>query len=476
MPDTLAPIAEAQLSRWRSHRAVEPPGVLAALLTADNPATLREALADERDQSQAWVGAGPVGADPVALRAEAAAAGTLHATEEELAYRELFPTLDLGVYCAHHAMGKPSLAVAVAVEQHLGELAVHGIGVWPLAGWVELLDVAASLVSELVGDKDGRGEVAFYPNLSEALSAALRLPGGRLLTTEGHFTTAHYIHEAWAARTGGAVDRLPIHPDGTLPTEALIAALRPDTTIVSLTTAFYRTGFMHELHALCEAMHRVCPDAALILDAYQTLGTVNIPMSALPKRSAVLGGGVKQLHAGTGGGFGWFSAEFLAILEADRTGWWAHAEPLAFDHGPFRPGPGAQRLRAGVPSTVPLVALIAELRVLATLGGGALHMGVARARARTRRQVAEGIARAQARGLTVLGGDSLDRRAAFFAVQVNDGGAAATRLGDAGITVDFRNDSPGSTSGVVRLSASAASFGYEVAFAVDRLADALASR
>ncbi|MBT3224520.1 MAG: aminotransferase class V-fold PLP-dependent enzyme, partial [Proteobacteria bacterium] len=306
-------------------------------------------------------------------------------------------------------------------------------------------------------------------NCSDALSAILfALPQGRLVTTDGHFTTGHYIHQEWARRTNSEVVRVPLDEQECVSTEVLVDSLTADTSIVSLSHAFYRNGYLLDIYAIAEAMMDICPEAALLLDAYQTLGTVPLNVERLPVQTAVLGGGIKQLRCGPGVGFAWVSHLLLERVKADRLGWWAHAEPLAFDQE-FRVGAGAAKLRTGTPALMPLVALVTELRVLGSSGDGDLQSAIARARLVTATQVQEAVEYAQTIGLQVQGPTTPDRRAAFFGIRVDGGNNIVAALEEDGVIVDFRPDEPGSESGLIRLSANHASLGYELMFAVEQL-------
>ncbi|MFK7927452.1 MAG: hypothetical protein AB8H79_04650, partial [Myxococcota bacterium] len=152
---------------------------------------------------------------------------------------------------------------------------------------------------------------------------------------------------------------------------------------------------------------------------------------------------------------------------------WAHEDPMAFEPAPVRLGPGAARLRTGSPALLPIVLLGTELKVLAASGAnGTLTSGVARARQRTRTLVQAAVDEAIGLGLAIRGPQSPDRRGAFFAVEVSNGPPLLEALSSQGITVDFRSDAPGSETGLLRLSANAASFGYELSFALDAIAAA----
>jgi kynureninase len=221
-------------------------------------------------------------------------------------------------------------------------------------------------------------------------------------------------------------------------------------------------------------MRRICPSAVLLFDVYQGHGTVPVDAGGLPERTAILGGGLKQLHAGTGAGYAWVSRPLLQDHAPDRVGWWAHAEPMRFEDPPLRFGEGAAKLRTGTPALVPLVMLATELKVLATLGGGSIPAAVACARRRTSEMTQRAVERAKDHGLRVRGPVDPERRGAFFATEVPNGPAVIEALGARGVVADFRADGEG-PAGIVRMSASAAHFSYEIDFAVDTLAGILKS-
>jgi kynureninase len=467
-------IAHCQVDRARRVRDRATTELQLLLHRAMSPDDVRKALLKESPVLEALRRLDLAGPDPHELRAEAAAVGAIDATAADLAYRRLFPGLDLGVYLANHAVGKPSVVAQAALDQFHAQHTVFGVDAFVEAGWLDLVDDLRFLIGELAGDPGlRRGDVAWFPNLSDALSAVLAGLGGRLVTTAGHFTTGHYIHERWAARSGGSVVVVPQDPSECVPTERVIAALTPDTTVVSLSQVHWRSGYVHDLAAITTAITDLCPGAALLLDVYQGHGTVPIPPGSLPERAAVLGGGLKQLHSGTGAGYAWVSTALLADVQTERVGWFAHADPLAFEPPPLRPGEGAAALRTGTPALLPLVLLATELKVLAASADGTLTSGVARARRITRDLVARAADRCEELGLTVRGPSDPERRGAFLAVEVDDGLATVTALRERGVSVDFRADGAG-RSGIVRLSASAAQFGYELDYGVRALAAACA--
>lgn len=481
-------IALAQVERG-GEVAASPAPELAALITrAQRPTDVHRALLKERPVlasrfevpragTRVSRGRGKrahvVGPTPQDLREEAAAVGLLDATPEDVMFRALFPTLDHGVYCAHHAMGKPSSALVPALEEHFGHLQAHGMLAWQ-HGWGMLRDAFRERVAEICGAELIRGDVARFESFSDGLSAIFDSGlEGRLLCGEDHFSTARYVHRWWGERTGSEVVELRGDRDGWVPTQHYLDALTPDTAVISLSSAHWRTGRLHDLVALRDAISDTCPDAVLLLDAYQTLGTVPFAVHGFPMRTAVMGGGVKQLHAGTGSGFAWISHTLLGELEPHRTGWFAHARPFDFAAPPLEPAHGTARWQTGAPDVGPMAALVTELGVLGTLGGGSVKTAVKAVRARTHDTISRGIKHARELGLPLVGEESADARAAFLAFRVSHGDALVARLAEEGVFVDHRADGPGAEEGLIRMSTSAASFTYELSYAIERLAHAL---
>jgi kynureninase len=467
--DVSRSLALAQTAAFARFVEIDPPEVLSCLSRAVEPDEIRKAVLEERPALNLRRELPFVDPTPHRLRQEAAAVGALDATAHDLAVRRMYPSLDLGVYCASHAMGKPSRAWTPALAEHLTQLTSWGIGAWEHGLWADVLGNFTTSIVELIDSEAGSGDVASFTSFSDGFSAVLLgLGGGRLVTTAGHFTSAHYIHEFWSHRTGGNVVTVGTDDEGCVEVSRLIDALTPDTTVVSLTHVFWRNGFVQDIYAVSEAMMDVCPGAALLLDVYQSLGTVPLAARRLPERTAVLGGGIKQLRAGTGAGFAWLSTALLSDLKGDRSGWFAHENPLAFA-SQFTLGPGAARFRTGVPSLIPLVSLISELRVFAASADGSLTAAVARARRVTSLHVEAAVHYARSEGLTVEGPQTADRRGAFCALRVSHGERLVEALGNEGVVVDYRPDHPGASSGVLRMSANHASFQYELLFAVERL-------
>ncbi|MCB9678788.1 MAG: aminotransferase class V-fold PLP-dependent enzyme [Alphaproteobacteria bacterium] len=474
LSEHLRRIAVAQVERGRAFASAEPPELSALVERALTPAEIHQALLKERPLLDARLRLEGPEPSPRSLREECAAVGLLDATPLDTSYRRLFPSLDLGIYCAHHAMGKPSEVLLRAMEEHHGHLFHHGVGAWEVGGWGLIRDAFRARVADLVGADLLRGDVARFENFSDALAAVLDSGiRGRLLSGADHFTSARYVHGWWAERTGGTFVEIEGDADEWVTTDAYIRALTPDTAAVSISTAHWRTGRLHDLGRLAAAMDATCPDAALLVDGYQSLGTVPFRIDGLPLRTAVMGGGIKQLHAGTGSGFAWLSHALLADLDFHRTGWFAHADPLAFAPPPLTSAKGAFRWQTGAPDVAPMQALVTELEVLATYAGGSLRGAIDKVRLRTSRTIERAMRRARSAGLEVVGEEPASQRGPILSIRVQRGEKLLERLSADGIVADYRPSAPGAPSGLLRLSTAAAAFDYELEYALERVVSAL---
>ncbi len=394
-------------------------------------------------------------------------AAALGLDAEQLELRALYPNLDRGVYCCSHSMGVPSVVGPAAVLHQLAEVAEAGIGVWDEGTWVEVMTQYRARVAALVGGDLENGDVVWFPNASDALSAVLEgVNGGTLVYTAGHFTTGHYVHHQWAQNCGGRLLEVPVDEDGSVPTARILDALTPDVRVLSISHALFESGWLQDVPALAAGLRERCPGAILLLDAYQTAGSVPIDAAKLGDHVLVVGGGHKQLRSGTGAGFLYIPRRWLKAgpeqLTPRRTGWWGHAAAFAFEKGAVRRAEDGSRMQAGTPTLTGMAMLLGELTAAASVTGGDLPAAVQRARRVTAGLVDVALRACAAHGLKVRGGWGSERRAAFVCVEITEGNAAVEALAARGLHVDFRPRFGGARDGWLRVSGNSAGFPYEI--------------
>jgi kynureninase len=93
--------------------------------------------------------------------------------------------------------------------------------------------------------------------------------------------------------------------------------------------------------------------ALVLLDCYQSAAAVPLHLKEWGCDMAC-GGSVKWACGGPGAGYLYVRPDLLQKLSPMATGWFAHAEPFAFDMGPMRYAGDAWRMIGGTPA-VPAV-------------------------------------------------------------------------------------------------------------------------
>jgi len=256
--------------------------------------------------------------------------------------------------------------IAQAVQQEWGEGLIRS---WNTAGWFTLPQRLGDRIGTLVGA--GAGEVVATDstsvNLFKVLSAALAMaaqdaPGRRTLVSErDNFPTDLYIAET-LCRERGLRLRL-------VDAEALEAAVDEDTALLMLTHVNYRTGAMHDLHALTRRAHAA--GALVVWDLAHSAGAVEVDLHAADADFAV-GCGYKYLNGGPGApAFVWAHPRHADRFRQPLAGWWGHAAPFAFEPA-YRPAAGIARYLCGTQSILGLVALecgLATVLAAQPLGG-----------------------------------------------------------------------------------------------------------
>ncbi len=155
-----------------------------------------------------------------------------------------------------------------------------------------------------------------------------------------------YVWEGFK-KYGARIDVVPSGAGGIVSTERLLEAIDEETLIVPISMVCFRNSFLQDVKAVCDRAKEV--GALVMLDTYQTLGTVPVDVQALGV-DMLVGGSVKWLCGGPGAGYLYMKAELMDKLHPTITGWAAHADPFAFEEGPQRYAPGPMGWMHGSPA------------------------------------------------------------------------------------------------------------------------------
>ena len=244
-------------------------------------------------------------------------------------------------------------------------------------------------------------------------------PRRRIVYEEGNFPSVRYLYQAQRG-----ADILVAADD-----EGVVEAIDERTLLVPVTHVLFKTGEIQDVEAIVARAHEV--GALVVLDAYQSVGTVPLDVTALGVDFAV-GGSVKWLCGGPGAGWLYVRPDLAATLEPALTGWQAHARPFAFEPEQDY-AEGAARFLTGTPNVPALYAATAGYDVIE-------EVGVERIRERSREQTALLVELLDEAGFPVGSPRDPERRGGTVVVQSRARSASTAELAERGVICDWRPD------------------------------------
>src|SRR5690606_27442291 len=138
------------------------------------------------------------------------------------------------------------------------------------------VDKARQQVASLIGANPN--EITFTSGATEAINMALKGIFEHYQSKGKHIISCRTEHKAvldtlaYLEKKGAEVTYLPVDADGRIDLQALDAAIRPDTILVSLMWANNETGVIHPVMEIAARVHR--QEALFFCDATQAAGKV----------------------------------------------------------------------------------------------------------------------------------------------------------------------------------------------------------
>jgi kynureninase len=269
--------------------------------------------------------------------------------------REHFSLHDDTLYFDGNSLGVPPRAAAARGAAVIAEEWERGlIRSWNTAGWFALPRRLGNKLAPLIGGADDEVVITdtISSNLFKVLSAALRVanerdPKRRVIVSErSNFPTDLYIAQ-------GLIDQLDRGYELRLVDEPseLADAIRDDTALAMITHVNYRTGYMHDMAAVTDMIHRA--GALAVWDLAHSAGAVPVDLNGVHADYAV-GCTYKYLNGGPGSpGFIWIPKRHQNAFSQPLSGWWGHRKPFEMDPV-YRPDVGIGRFLCG---TQPVVSM-----------------------------------------------------------------------------------------------------------------------
>jgi kynureninase len=249
----------------------------------------------------------------------------------------------------------------------------------------------------------------------------------KIVYSDLNFPSVMYFWEAQRAY-GARVHTVKTDDGITVPIERLLDAIDETTLLVPVSHVIFRSAYIQDAKAIVDKAHKV--GAHVILDTYQSLGTVPVDAQAL-NVDFVCGGVLKWLCGGPGVGYLYVRPDLGKKLEPKFTGWFAHQNSMGFEVGPIRYADPPFRFMNGTSHIPALEAARPGLKIIA-------EVGVPRIREKSKRQTARLIELVDRHGWRVNSPRDPEKRGGTVSIDMPDSQEVSRELIKRNILVDWR--------------------------------------
>jgi kynureninase len=335
-----------------------------------------------------------------------------------LAYRDRFPIVERTTYLINHSLGAMPAAAEERALDYVRAWRERGIRAWG-EGWWTLPLTVGDQIGRIVGAPPGT--VCMHQNVSIAEAVVLSCfrdsPRRKVVYEASNFPSVRYVYQAQRQLEVVACETF----------DELLDAIDERTLLVPVQHVMFKSAEIQDVEAIVERAHGV--GAHVVLDAYQSVGTVPLDVTTLDVDFAV-GGSVKWLCGGPGAAWLYVRPDLIETLEPTLTGWQAHARPFAFEPE-LEYAAGIARFLTGTPNVPALYPATAGYEIVE-------EIGVDRIRETSLRQTQHLIDGAEARGFEVRSPREPERRGGTVTVHVPDFEGVHKELTEREILCDFR--------------------------------------
>ena len=346
-----------------------------------------------------------------------------------LRYRSQFPILERTTYLISNSLGAMPQGVYDAMKGYAHTWATRGVRAWEEGWW---------MLAAQVGDEIGalmnapQGSVSTHQNVTTCqavVASCFDFSGKRnkVVYSDMNFPSVMYFWEAQQAY-GARVHMVKTDDGITVPTERLLDAIDEQTLLVPFSHVIFRSAYIQDAKAIIDKAHKV--GAQVVLDTFQSLGTVPVDVRALDADFAC-GGVLKWLCGGPGVGYLYVRPDLGKKLQPRLTGWFAHQNPFAFEVGPTRYAEPPFRFMNGTSHIPSLEAARPGLKIIA-------EVGIERIREKSKRQTSRLIAMAEGHGWGVNSPRSAEQRGGTVSIDMPDAQDVCCELLKRDILVDYR--------------------------------------
>jgi len=350
-------------------------------------------------------------------------------TDDLLRYRAEFPILETTTYMISNSLGAMPRGVAASLQSYCDTWATRGVRAWEETWW-DMAREVGDAIGVLMNAPAGSVSVHLNVTLCQAVVAScfdFRGPRNKVVYSDMNFPSIMYFWEAQQSQ-GARVHMVKTDDGVHVPTERLVEAIDEETLLVPISHVVFRSAYIKDVKAIIEKAHSV--GAYVVLDAFQSLGSVPVDVQALNTDFAV-GGVLKWLCGGAGTSYLYVRPDLGTKLRPNLTGWFAHEKPFGFEIGPNKYAEPPYRFMQGTSNVPGYYAALPGLKIIR-------EAGVERIREKSKKMTARLIELADQRGWKVNAPRDSERRGGTVAIDMPNAYEVHEELLRRDVLVDFR--------------------------------------
>jgi selenocysteine lyase/cysteine desulfurase len=276
--------------------------------------------------------------------------------------RSRFCIFQRKIYLNTCSQGALSVAVQTGLQDYIASWHAQGS---PWETWVERYETARTAFAQFINASPD--EVAIVTSVSAGVSSIASAMNFRerkkVVMGEFEFPTMGHV---WLAQRARGADVQFVSAEGDrIPSVNYEKMIDRNTLIVPLTHVCFKNGFRSEINAITQIAHN--SGALVMLDDYQDCGTRPIDVKALDVDCFVTGT-LKYLLGPPGLAFMYVRPELISSLVPTVTGWFAQANPFAYDPQHIDLSLTARRFESGSPSVPNAYAAVPGFQLLQEIG------------------------------------------------------------------------------------------------------------
>jgi len=282
--------------------------------------------------------------------------------EQVLGIRSRFKIFQRKIYLNTCSQGALSDAVESGLQDYIASWHEQGS---PWESWVERYEQARTAFANFINASPDEVSVvtsvsAGINSIASALSFSERQ---KVVMGEFEFPTMGHI---WLGQRARGADVKFVKADGNyIPAANYEKMIDADTCIVPLTHVCFKNGFRSDVKAITQIAHRY--GALVMLDDYQDCGSRPVDVRAMDLDFYVTGT-LKYLLGPPGLAFMYVRKELIPTLVPSLTGWFAQANPFAYNPQHFDLSPTARRFESGTPSIPNVYGALPGFEMLREIG------------------------------------------------------------------------------------------------------------